>query len=191
MKKDSLLTLSLVIIALWWIFQVVWSPGVVHMLAGSDSPAIDRALEYATRGTSQISDIYFSAPEISHLNDVSNLYKPISFGINFLAILAWGWLLLALYQKQDMKISLRLVVKIHMLIIASLGIASLFFPLFFDTFHRILFPQGNWSFPAESMLITLFPEIFWKKMVGIIVGMFGMFGALYWIASCHPRTDVR
>ncbi len=30
-------------------------------------------------------------------------------------------------------------------------------------FHTLLFPQGNWRFPADSALITLFPEPFFKS----------------------------
>ena len=31
------------------------------------------------------------------------------------------------------------------------------FPVLFDNFHRIFFPQGNYTFPAGSLIITLFP----------------------------------
>ncbi len=37
---------------------------------------------------------------------------------------------------------------------------SLNFPSFFDAFHRVLFPAGNYTFPGDSLLITLFPEGF-------------------------------
>lgn len=30
-------------------------------------------------------------------------------------------------------------------------------------FHELLFPQGNWMFPADSALITLFPEQFFRR----------------------------
>jgi hypothetical protein len=31
------------------------------------------------------------------------------------------------------------------------------FPFLFDRFHRIFFPQGNYSFPSGSLIITIFP----------------------------------
>lgn len=34
----------------------------------------------------------------------------------------------------------------------------------FDVFHRIFFPQGNWIFPYDSLLITLFPSNFFFSM---------------------------
>ena len=41
------------------------------------------------------------------------------------------------------------------------------FNAFFSAFHGIFFPQGNWTFPAKSLLITMYPETFWVGM-GII-----------------------
>ncbi|MCC7574651.1 DUF1461 domain-containing protein [Candidatus Woesearchaeota archaeon] len=38
------------------------------------------------------------------------------------------------------------------------------FSFSFDAFHRIFFPQGNWLFSADSLLITLFPQTFFLNM---------------------------
>jgi len=38
------------------------------------------------------------------------------------------------------------------------GAALKGFSGFWEKFHHILFPQGNWSFPPDSMLIQLYPE---------------------------------
>ncbi len=40
-------------------------------------------------------------------------------------------------------------------------ILAIFFPFFFEIFHKVLFPQGNFSFPEDSLLIQTFPPIFW------------------------------
>jgi integral membrane protein (TIGR01906 family) len=32
----------------------------------------------------------------------------------------------------------------------------------FTGFHEVLFPPGTWEFPADSGLIRLFPEVFWR-----------------------------
>jgi uncharacterized membrane protein len=39
----------------------------------------------------------------------------------------------------------------------------------FDVFHRIFFPQGNWIFPHDSLLITLFPSEFFFSMASKIL----------------------
>jgi len=31
------------------------------------------------------------------------------------------------------------------------------FPVLFDNFHRMFFPQGNYSFPIGSLIINIFP----------------------------------
>ncbi|HEY5488829.1 MAG TPA: DUF1461 domain-containing protein [Candidatus Limnocylindrales bacterium] len=47
--------------------------------------------------------------------------------------------------------------------IVVLGIfAATAFEAVFTLFHEIFFPGGNWSFPATSNLIRLYPEPFWE-----------------------------
>lgn len=42
--------------------------------------------------------------------------------------------------------------------------AAIDFEGFFALFHGLLFPQGNWTFPADSLLICMLPEGFWMGM---------------------------
>lgn len=42
--------------------------------------------------------------------------------------------------------------------------AAIDFEGFFALFHGVLFPQGNWTFPADSLLICMLPEGFWMGM---------------------------
>lgn len=41
----------------------------------------------------------------------------------------------------------------------------------FVLFHELLFPQGNWAFPADSLLIQLFPDRFWFEAAVALVGL--------------------
>jgi integral membrane protein (TIGR01906 family) len=43
--------------------------------------------------------------------------------------------------------------------------AMLDFPRSWVLFHAVLFPQGNWAFPADSILITLYPGAFFSQFV--------------------------
>lgn len=45
--------------------------------------------------------------------------------------------------------------------------AALDFYGFFSMFHAILFPQGNWTFSRDSLLICMLPEGFWMGMGAI------------------------
>ena len=50
-------------------------------------------------------------------------------------------------------------------IIAVLGIwAFINFDSLFTELHALFFSGGTWLFPADSLLITLFPEAFWMGM---------------------------
>ena len=42
--------------------------------------------------------------------------------------------------------------------------AAVDFNAFFGIFHALLFPQGNWTFPADSLLICMLPLDFWVSM---------------------------
>ena len=42
--------------------------------------------------------------------------------------------------------------------------AFLDFGSFFSAFHGVFFPQGNWTFSSESLLICMYPTGFWMGM---------------------------
>jgi hypothetical protein len=56
-------------------------------------------------------------------------------------------------------------------------------------FHRILFPGGNFSFPADSLLIQLYPYAFWQLSAGAL-GVLGIVGGLvvWWLARRRARS---
>lgn len=57
-------------------------------------------------------------------------------------------------------------------LLALLGIGALMFSGFFTLFHEAFFPQGNWEFSADSVLIQLFPESFFAEGLGrILLGL--------------------
>lgn len=147
--------------------------------------ARERALSYAMLGSNQSEDIYFTRDEISHLVDVSSLYKPFSFTLNFFAVFAWGILIFAVYRKEKMERVLRFSAKALACCVALLCVCLVIFPFFFEVFHQILFPQGNWAFPADSLLIRIFPEIFWKFLLGLLTLMLLAWSGLFWLFGGH------
>jgi integral membrane protein (TIGR01906 family) len=61
--------------------------------------------------------------------------------------------------------------------IATLGLLAFLgffavtsFNWFFDKFHEIFFPQGNWQFPEGDHMITMFPDGFWSDTT-LLVGL--------------------
>jgi len=48
--------------------------------------------------------------------------------------------------------------KVTVAVMLFLGVLSLlFFDFIFAIFHKIFFPQGNWLFAADSLIIQTFP----------------------------------
>ncbi len=66
-----------------------------------------------------------------------------------------------------------------LVIVLLLACASFFdFGSFWTAFHRVLFPQGDWMFPADSALITLFPEAFFEGFAMQVLLAIGAFSLL-------------
>jgi integral membrane protein (TIGR01906 family) len=106
----------------------------------------------------------YSSNELSHLADVKNVVRAI-FGT--LAVL-WAvviMLIVGLWRRDPG------VVWVALLSGATLTLLSLgaltFFVLtswdsFFDQFHELFFPGGNWIFDFSDDLIRLYPVQFWQ-----------------------------
>lgn len=62
---------------------------------------------------------------------------------------------------------------------ATLGIwGAVDFNGLFAAFHGALFPQGNWTFPADTLLITMYPLDFWVGMAALWLGTTAMMAIL-------------
>lgn len=48
----------------------------------------------------------------------------------------------------------------------------------FAAFHGALFPQGNWTFPSDTLLITMYPLDFWVGMAALWLGTTAMMAIL-------------
>ncbi len=104
----------------------------------------------------------FTPDEVSHLNDVRKLLAKI-FILYFSNILLIIIGIILIIDK-NIKIFIGDLGKIFiissvsiLLFIAILYLLGKNFPVLFDNFHLIFFPQGNFTFPESSLIITLFP----------------------------------
>lgn len=139
-------------------------------------------------------DIYeFSEAEKSHLLDVKLLIiglKKAALAIALLLLMA----LLALGTHNR-----RFLSQSHQYVLIACGAAVLLFSLLFvilalnfewafTSFHHLFFPQGNWQFPTNSLLIRLFPEqtffdfftaiLFKATLIGLLPLSLGAVGLL-------------
>lgn len=67
------------------------------------------------------------------------------------------------------------------------AIAVVAFGAAFELFHRILFPGGNWTFPADSLLIRLYPYAFWQLSAAAL-GVLAISGGLAVWALARRRA---
>lgn len=105
---------------------------------------------------------FFNASEISHLKDVRSLLSKI-FIIFYICLLLFFIMFFLLFEK-----SLAFFIKNISIVSVASSSAMIFILLtlylfgsnfisLFENFHHIFFPQGNWSFPEGSLIITIFP----------------------------------
>lgn len=124
----------------------------------------------------------FEPSEASHLADVRNLFFWLVWGFRAAALVVIG---LAFRMRET---AIRGLARDAALLsaavvgVTAVGAAVAFDPLFL-VFHEVLFPQGNFLFPPDSNLITLYPDAYWYGVtwrvgVGFVVAMLLLGAAL-------------
>lgn len=112
-------------------------------------------------------DPVFTPNEQSHLQDVYHIFHMVVVWEIIVMILFFLCLLLFILQK---KISYIITWFLwgSCIILGLFVLLSIFLIFDFQTififFHQIFFPQGNWSFDQSSILIHLFPLMFFKDI---------------------------
>lgn len=110
----------------------------------------------------------FSENEIDHMNDVAQLVRN---GFYTLVLVFIILLILYIFFKflgsPEVFYSLfrggAVFSMIFLFILALLILID--FTVNFLYFHNIFFPQGNFIFPANSLLVQIFPERFFKEII--------------------------
>lgn len=119
----------------------------------------------------------FNSKEKSHLEDVKVVIRNLRVFFIFLALVNITLLSLLLFYKEQLS-----------KVFISSGILSLVLPLpfiffnfhsLFVKFHLIFFPQGNWQFPIDSTIISLFPPLFFYDATFNIILNSMMFGVVF------------
>ncbi|MBW2991108.1 DUF1461 domain-containing protein [Candidatus Woesearchaeota archaeon] len=125
----------------------------------------DYLINYLTSENTEINKIkdlsIFLPEERAHLEDVRNIISWIkALGIASLVLLFVFIMRLGTFKdsRQSYKRILVYGGLTTLAFLAIIFVLSLNFPSFFDVFHKILFPQGNYMFPAHYLLIKLFPQ---------------------------------
>lgn len=59
----------------------------------------------------------------------------------------------------------------------------------FSSFHHLLFPGGNWTFPRDSLLITMYPIEFWMGMGAVWLATTVLLSILAIVAGTLSRRS--
>ncbi len=137
---------------------------------------IDTETPYANVSIEELAlaeDIYTLTPDaLSHLDDCFAVVNVARAFIIVFAVVGIVLAIILLTKKTDGRRSLGRAMRwaaglFTVALIALAVLAALDFNAFFSAFHGIFFPQGNWTFSANSLLISMYPINFWIGM-GII-----------------------
>lgn len=108
--------------------------------------------------------------ELSHLEDCHTLIAgviPVLWCCAGAALAGLAFLVFSGHRRQAGRVLLCAPAVLAATMLALGAWAALDFNGFFSAFHGLLFPQGNWTFPAQSLLICMLPLNFWVSMAAL------------------------
>ncbi len=132
----------------------------------------------------------YTAEEKSHLQDVQKVMKNIDLLFYFLLLMLT---LIFTYTRKDRqqlrKLFLSGGVAAVILLLLLLVVIFVNFNYSFTIFHNIFFPQGNWLFSADSLLIKTFPPEFFVKISAFIFLLAGGCGIVFVLIGLLLKRD--
>lgn len=140
----------------------------------------------------------FDEDAVSHLEDVREVLLAARAATGVLAGLLAIWLAFSVAGKRLEQVASALFTGAMWCLVmpaAAAALAASDFDTFFARFHAVFFESGTWTFPADALLIRLFPERFWMGAgvawaAGIVFGgvVLGLLGLLV-RRGVHTRED--
>ena len=178
--------LLLLMTPLWMHFalQAAWAPGSDPTFGLNLS---DRTVWEIFVGPGTFSA--FPPDEAAHMRDVRVVFWAFMvLAIAALALIFWR---VARHggEERTWRSIARGGIALALILVVGGTIAFVAFDAAFELFHRIFFPGGNWEFPADSLLIQLYPYPFWQLSAAAL-GVLGVVGGLltWWLARRRART---
>ncbi len=168
MKKTTLIVLIIFVLLSPLLFLLLSYQSTAFQEKYYSTPERKEVLDFLQENKER--EINFTASEISHLQDVKEVMQFANYLSYFILALT---IILSIFLYRQAFLS-------KALLYSSIFSLSLFVLIFlfyffgfsslFNAFHQVFFPQGNWQFPADSLLIRTFPFEFFTKLSGIIFG---------------------
>ena len=130
----------------------------------------------------------YTATEISHLEDAKIVLLIADYAFYISLLLCT--LIIAMYERKRAELR-QFFFWGGVTTIAVMSFVLIFifadFNLAFVTFHKIFFPQGNWIFSTDSLLIQTFPESFFVLMGKRIFLQAFFWGSLFIVLAFYLR----
>jgi integral membrane protein (TIGR01906 family) len=107
----------------------------------------------------------FDAAAVSHLRDVRRVFSGarLATGLSALLLAVYvGWCVAVRRFRELARGMVAGAIVLAAGIALALAGAFTSFDALFAAFHGLFFTAGTWTFPADSLLIRLFPERFWE-----------------------------
>src|SRR3989344_674426 len=167
MKKLSTKVLTVLFCILLPIFLMLFSYKMALEFTALDTNQESTVKYLQDRGDLSLgeSSLNYTANEVSHLEDVKGVMKIIDYLFYFSLLVLT--LILTFYRKKKEETK-KLLFYGGITTVIMLGMILLFLLLSFHSaftvFHNLFFPQGNWQFASDSLLIQTFP-------LGFFIGM--------------------
>jgi integral membrane protein (TIGR01906 family) len=135
----------------------------------------------------------FDDEAVSHLQDVRGVLRAARTATGLVAGILVVWLGIAVVGRRYRAISSALragALCCVLMPVAGAVLATTDFDWFFSAFHGLFFQPGSWTFPADALLIRLFPETFWASSGVALAGGMAVGGLVLWLASLGLREVV-
>jgi integral membrane protein (TIGR01906 family) len=107
----------------------------------------------------------FDAAAVSHLMDVRSVLSAarLATGIAAFVLAVYVGFCVARRRFDRLGRGMRAGAWLIVVLVVLAALAAVTsFDTFFAAFHSLFFAAGTWTFPADSLLIRLFPEAFWE-----------------------------
>jgi len=128
-------------------------------------------------------ELLYAADEAAHLRDA----RAVLYLFIGLAVVSLLFIVAALAHRPHDARRWRAVARggaglaIGAVVVGVVGFLA--FDAAFELFHRVLFPGGNWEFPADSNMIRLYPYAFWQLTAAALGVLCVIGGTLVWLLA--------
>lgn len=128
----------------------------------------------------------FTPRAVVHLDDVRTVFAATRWISIALGLAFAVWLIVRILQRKRSLVAYAFrssgVMMFGLFALALLG-GVLDFDILFAYFHKPLFVEGTWLFPAEELLVQLFPERFWMLAGALWAGVSMFFAGCLWVTA--------